>query len=212
MFYEDKQSYLDKNKYDDLNETNKIVLVGQVEREMNVSSSSIATIRLKVKNNNKDNILRVYDRAENLTDLNLKKGTYVKVEGKVRTMFKHERLFVSVQAQDISQLEENGHRDECKLIGHICKPPKYRVAKNGLEICESMIAVRETDTTDTNCIPFVTFGKDAKMLACLDEGEKIMIKGVLVSRMFFRQDGTKDFAYEVNARDIVDFEESNRNK
>ncbi len=111
---------------------------------------------------------KVYVPTMKVENLNLKDGSFVNIEGYLRTQnyIKNNKshLELSVRAYDIEKPEKSKMYDknECLLIGYLVKKPIYRTTPRGREIAEGIIAVEhfhERILNESYYIPFITWGK-----------------------------------------------------
>ena len=197
-------------------ENNHLILVGKIVSEQKYSheiygekfySFNLEVIRLS---NNADIIpITVSERL--LTDLDLKLGTEVEVEGQFRSYNNYEneknRLVLTVFAKEIRIAEphEEGDKDfitnEVTLVGYVCKKPIYRQTPFGREIADLLLAVNRA-YNKSDYIPCIAWGRNARFCQKIEVGTEVKVVGRVQSRSYEKkyEDGTTEtrIAYEVS--------------
>lgn len=128
--------------------------------------------------------------------------------GQVRTYNKmvdgKSKLIVVFFALDAEQY--TGYANEIELTGYFCKPPAHRATPLGRDICDVQLAVnRERNKADY--IPLIIWGRTAKLIARLDVGAHVKIKGRFQSRVYQKataQGVVEKTAYEVSVSRIAE--------
>jgi len=168
-------------------------------------------------------LCKVYVPTMKIENLNLKEGSFVNIEGYLRTQNyvrnNKSHLELSVRAYDIQKPEKSKMYDnnECLLIGHLAKKPIYRTTPFGREIGEGILAVEhfhERTMNESYYIPFIVWGGNAGFLQQFDAGDKFALEGRLQSRPYDKKmpDGSihKKIAFEMSAHNVVYLRENNR--
>ena len=126
--------------------------------------------------------------------------------GQVRTYNKmvdgKSRLIVVFFALEV--LEYKGNENEVELTGFFCKPPVHRTTPLGRDICDVQIAVNR-DRQKSDYIPLIIWGRTARLIARLDVGAHVNVKGRLQSRVYQKQTEqgvVEKTAYEVSVNRI----------
>lgn len=122
------------------------------------------------------------------------------------------RLILYIQVDDIEILVGDKvpsliNSNEVHLTGFLCKLPTYRKTPLGREICDVLIAVNRNNR-DSDYIPTVCWGKNAKLASSFIIGDKVQVEGRIQSREYQKRVGDnyeKRIAYEVSARSIFKF-------
>lgn len=142
-------------------------------------------------------------------------GGHVYIEGRYISSNKHENgknhLILEIKEGIISYGNEQ-ERDENKIIleGYLCKPPVYRRAPRGKEICDLMIACNEYDLRRTDYIPCIAWWKEAREAADFKVGDFVKIIGRIQSRIYHKKLSGDEVelrtAYEVSIGRIIEHE------
>ena len=115
------------------------------------------------------------------------------------------KLMLHVFARELNT-EPMEERNDILLRGTICKQPNFRTTPMGREICDFMLAVnRRYGRSDY--LPCIGWGKQARLLACMDVGTVLSLRGRMQSRQYIKVIEGKPVektAYEVS---LIDFEE-----
>lgn len=126
--------------------------------------------------------------------------------GQVRTYNKmvdgKSRLIVVFFALEVA--EYKGNENEVELTGFFCKPPVRRTTPLGRDICNVQIAVNR-DRQKSDYIPLIIWGRTARLIARLDVGAHVNVKGRLQSRVYQKQTEQgviEKTAYEVSVSRI----------
>lgn len=146
---------------------------------------------------------------------NWKIGEHIYIEGKYTSYNKKENgkshLILEVKAETL--LGGDGSADdENKIIleGYLCKPPVYRRAPRGKEICDLMIACNEYDLRRTDYIPCIAWWKEAREAADFKVGDFVKIIGRIQSRIYHKKLSGDEVelrtAYEVSIGRIIEHE------
>ena len=126
--------------------------------------------------------------------------------GQVRTYNKmvdgKSRLFVVFFALETADYTD--YINEIELTGFFCKPPVHRTTPLGRDICDVQIAVNR-DRQKSDYIPIIIWGRTARLIARLDVGAHVNVKGRLQSRVYQKQTEQgviEKTAYEVSVSRI----------
>lgn len=133
-------------------------------------------------------------------------GDRISLVGQVRTYNKvvdgKSRLFVVFFALETADYTE--YINEIELTGFFCKPPVHRTTPLGRDICDAQIAVNR-DRQKSDYIPLIIWGRTARLIARLDVGAHVNVKGRLQSRVYQKQTEQgviEKTAYEVSVSRI----------
>lgn len=102
------------------------------------------------------------------------------------------------------------------LIGNLTKDPELKTTPSGVSVCQFTLAVNRRFTNaqgvrEADFIPVVTWRQQADLCArYLSKGRKCAVVGMIQTRSYDAQDGTKRYVTEVVA-DEVEFLGSNPN-
>ena len=112
------------------------------------------------------------------------------------------RLFVVFFALETADYTD--YINEIELTGFFCKPPVHRTTPLGRDICDAQIAVNR-DRQKSDYIPLIIWGRTARLIARLDVGAHVNVKGRLQSRVYQKQTEQgviEKTAYEVSVSRI----------
>lgn len=112
------------------------------------------------------------------------------------------RLFVVFFALETADYTD--YINEIELTGFFCKPPVHRTTPLGRDICDVQIAVNR-DRQKSDYIPLIIWGRTARLIARLDVGAHVNVKGRLQSRVYQKQTEQgviEKTAYEVSVSRI----------
>ena len=133
-------------------------------------------------------------------------GDRISLVGQVRTYNKvvdgKSRLIVVFFALEIADYTD--YINEIELTGFFCKPPVHRTTPLGRDICDAQIAVNR-DRQKSDYIPLIIWGRTARLIARLDVGAHVHVKGRLQSRVYQKQTEQgviEKTAYEVSVSRI----------
>lgn len=133
-------------------------------------------------------------------------GDRVSLVGQVRTYNRvvdgKSRLFVVFFALETADYTD--YINEIELTGFFCKPPVHRTTPLGRDICDAQIAVNR-DRQKSDYIPIIIWGRTARLIARLDVGAHVNVKGRLQSRVYQKQTEQgviEKTAYEVSVSRI----------
>ncbi len=198
-------------------ENNHLVLVGKVVSDKSYSHEiygekfyvfNLEVVRLS----STVDIIPITVSERLLTDLDLKIGKKVKVEGQFRSYNNYEnernRLILTVFAKEIIEAEEVSEEKEKEeltneviLVGYICKKPIYRQTPFGREIADVLLAVNRA-YNKSDYIPSIAWGRNARFCQNMEVGTEVKIIGRVQSRNYEKkfEDGTVEtrVAYEVS--------------
>lgn len=113
------------------------------------------------------------------------------------------RLVLTVLAREIAA-SDGPDEDRITLTGAICKRPGLRVTPMGREICDIILAVNRRYRR-SDYIPVITWGAQARQVAEMPVGTRLMARGRLQSRAYTKViDGAAEqrLAFEVSAADV----------
>ncbi len=94
------------------------------------------------------------------------------------------------------------------LIGNLTRDPELRTAASGVPVCTFTLAINRRFTNkqgvrEADFIPIVTFKQKAELCArYLTKGRKVAVEGVIQTRSYDAQDGTKRYVTEVVADEV----------
>ena len=133
-------------------------------------------------------------------------GDRISLVGQVRTYNRvvdgKSRLFVVFFALETADYTD--YINEIELTGFFCKPPVRRTTPLGRDICDVQIAVNR-DRQKSDYIPLIIWGRTARLIARLDVGAHVNVKGRLQSRVYQKQTEQgviEKTAYEVSVSRI----------
>jgi len=133
-------------------------------------------------------------------------GDRISLVGQVRTYNRvvdgKSRLFVVFFA--LETVDYTDYINEIELTGFFCKPPVHRTTPLGRDICNVQIAVNR-DRQKSDYIPLIIWGRTARLIARLDVGAHVNVKGRLQSRVYQKQTEQgviEKTAYEVSVSRI----------
>ena len=149
-------------------------------------------------------VLPVIAAEDVLNTMDLSGGGRIEVRGQLRSFNSRapsgRKLILSVYAAELETSDE-GPENLVELTGALCKPPVYRRAPLGREICDVMLAVsRPYHRTDY--LPCILWGRTAQAAAQLPPGAQLALTGRLQSREYVKllPGGSETrVAYEVSA-------------
>lgn len=137
-------------------------------------------------------------------------GMFVTIEGQVRTRNQKNgsdksKLLVFGYANDVNQISEaellaTEVKNQVEMEGYVCKAPTYRETTTGRVITDLLIACNR-QYANSDYIPCITWGINAKMAKKLCVGDKIKFTGRFQSREYRRKNdeaGTINVTYEVS--------------
>ena len=113
------------------------------------------------------------------------------------------RLILTVLARELGD-GDGPDEDRISLVGAICKEPILRVTPMGREICDLILAVNRRYRR-SDYIPVIAWGAQARQIAEMPVGTRMMVRGRLQSRAYTKVIGDEAFeriAFEVSAADI----------
>ncbi len=219
--------FYDRYKYNDLGYNNKIELGGFVKTTPRLNLENGATtfyFETKRKSGVVDSF-QVYVPARNLKDAKLQLGNFLKIDGQIRTenFYKNNKshLHIAVRANEIQVLHKGDgipmeDKNECTLVGYLCKEPIYRETPLGREITDGLLAVENKNKNESYYIPFVAWGRNARYLGNCKIGDKLGIEGRLQSREYLKANllGKVETrtAYEVSASEVAALRYNNLTK
>lgn len=133
-------------------------------------------------------------------------GDRISLVGQVRTYNRvvdgKSRLFVVFFALETADYTD--YINEIELTGFFCKSPVHRTTPLGRDICDVQIAVNR-DRQKSDYIPLIIWGRTARLIARLDVGAHVNVKGRLQSRVYQKQTEQgviEKTAYEVSVSRI----------
>ena len=133
-------------------------------------------------------------------------GDRISLVGQVRTYNRvvdgKSKLFVVFFALETADYTD--YINEIELTGFFCKPPVHRTTPLGRDICDVRLAVNR-DRQKSDYIPLIIWGRTARLIARLDVGAHVNVKGRLQSRVYQKQTEQgviEKTAYEVSVSRI----------
>lgn len=143
-----------------------------------------------------------------LSDINMKKGDYVEIQGQFRSYNNYtsegNKLILTVFVRSISiinDLEKIKNPNQIILNGYVCKKPIYRTTPFGREISDILLAVNRS-YNKSDYIPCISWGRNARFTDNLDVGDNIKVWGRIQSRDYQKKLSTGETitktAYEVS--------------
>lgn len=196
---------------DNLLLNNKIYLEGTVAAELQFShemyGEGFYTFTLEVPrlSDTKD-FLSITVSERLITNMNIKKGAELIVEGQLRSYNKFvdgsNRLILTVFARNIEYcIEKSKNPNQIYLDGFICKQPIYRTTPFGREIADMLLAVNRS-YNKSDYIPTIAWGRNSRFCEILNVGDNIRVWGRLQSREYQKkvneEEVIKKVAYEVS--------------
>lgn len=194
----------------ELNNNNKVTLVGTIESEFTYSHEVfgekfyMVDLAVARKSGIVDFLpLMISERIIDVTDDF--RGSDVKVEGYFRSYNHrtenehHLRLSVFVtEIEDAGELRDN---NVIVLEGFLCKKPVCRVTPKGREIVDFLFAVNRA-YGKSDYIPCIAWGRNAGYVSQFDIGTKLRLEGRIQSRTYNKKLSETEFeertAYEVS--------------
>lgn len=197
---------------DNYTENNRAEVIGVVSDEPKISHEIygekffVFTLRIPRLSGISDNVkIMVSDRL--LTDVPIKLGDIVEVEGQFRSYNDYEngdnRLLLTVFAKDIRRAETENEKNPNSLYlnGFICKTPVYRTTPFGREITDMLLAVNRS-YNKSDYIPVIAWGRNARYCKNINVGDNIKIWGRIQSRIYQKHISDEEIiektAYEVS--------------
>ena len=155
-------------------------------------------------------VIQVLVRQTTILTEDLHTGQPVHVFGQLRSYNNKSgvgpKLMLHVFAKELNT-QPMEDRNDILLHGTICKQPNFRTTPMGREICDFMLAVnRKYGRSDY--LPCIAWGQKARLLACLDVGTVLSLRGRIQSRQYIKVINdlpVEKTAYEVS---LIDFEEA----
>ncbi|SHE82452.1 single-stranded DNA-binding protein [Clostridium fallax] len=190
---------------------NKIYLEGVVASDLEFShemyGEGFYTFGLEVvRLSDSKDILNVTVSERLITNMNLKIGDEIIVDGQLRSYNKFidgaNKLILTVFARNIEFCTERSKNpNEIFLDGYICKSPVYRTTPFGREIADVLLAVNRA-YNKSDYIPTIAWGRNSRFCQSLKVGDNIRIWGRLQSREYQKKisenETVKKVAYEVS--------------
>lgn len=138
----------------------------------------------------------------------ISKGDQIALEGQIRTYQKFaegkNHLMIIFLATEVLRYEKDINL--INLTGYLCVNPRYRVTPLGREICDLMLAVKNSQDK-SDYIPCVIWDRRSKVASDFTVGTKLKVVGRMQSRLYTKtlSDGsTKEkIAYELSVSSIV---------
>ncbi|MBO5744013.1 MAG: single-stranded DNA-binding protein [Clostridia bacterium] len=183
---------------DNVNLNNEVKLTGLVDSELKVSheiyGEAFYSFVLRVMRlSDICDYINVTVSERLLSSLELKKGSFVTVNGQFRSYNNYSdtgsRLILTVFARDIvisdefSQEASGTNPNYIYLNGFLCKMPVYRTTPFGREITDILIAVNRA-YNKSDYIPCIAWGRNARFSSNLSVGDNIKIWGRIQSREY----------------------------
>ena len=137
-------------------------------------------------------------------------GERVHVVGSFRSHNEETRLILNVFADEIEKTESLEDVNQIDLNAYICKKPNYRETPQGRLIADLLLACNRR-SGKSDCIPSISWGRNAKYCSSLEVGTKVSVKGRVQSRGYQKKINETEFedrvAYEVSVNLIESKEE-----
>jgi single-stranded DNA-binding protein len=202
-------------------ENNKLVLVGNV-RECVLSFTSRSKIEekfyrieLEIPRKSKYvDVIPVVCSEKLLYDVNVEKGSRIRVEGKIHTRNYEgtdgrSHLNVFAYARDVSEVPsdekiDNSETNYIELHGYVCRDThSRRTGKTKRAITDIMLAVNRVFYDKTDYIPCIAWGRNATLAGKRKVGDLVKVVGRFQSRQYDKKGirGTKT-AYEISVMDM----------
>ena len=182
-----------KNTADNIYETNKIMIAGQIESPLKFSHKTYGeafyTFQLGVeRRSGYVDEINVMISERLIYETPLKTGDFVEITGQVRTYNEtvdgRNKLNVVVFAREILTNEDVVYYENYVFLeGFLCKPPIKRTSPLGRDICDLMIAVNRM-YNKSDYIPCIAWGRNANYAETLGVGTRIYIEGRIQSREY----------------------------
>ena len=200
-----------KNTADNIYETNKIMIAGQIKSSLQFSHKTYGEVFYTF-------VLGVERRSGYVDEINvmiserliyetpLQTGDFVEITGQIRTYNEtvdgKNKLNVVVFVREILTNEDVVYYENYVFLeGFLCKSPIKRTSPLGRDICDLMIAVNRM-YNKSDYIPCIAWGRNANYAETLEVGTKIYIEGRIQSREYKKKfdDGTSELrkAFEVS--------------
>jgi len=196
---------------DNIYETNKIMVAGQIKSPLKFSHKTygeafyIFELGVERRSGYVDEInVMISERL--IYETPLQTGDFVEITGQIRTYNEtvdgRNKLNVVVFAREILTNEDVVYYENYVFLqGFLCKPPIKRTSPLGRDICDLMIAVNRM-YNKSDYIPCIAWGRNANYADTLEIGTKIYIEGRIQSREYKKKfdDGTSEVrkAFEVS--------------
>lgn len=180
-------------------DTNMVTIVGKITTEKEFShemyGEGFYVFDLEVPRlSDFVDILPVTISERLFVNINLVPGTYVVVEGQLRSYNRYvnnsNRLLLTVFARDIYMPQDEEELNELLkkpneifIDGYICKPPIYRTTPFGREITDLLVAVNRP-YNKSDYIPCIAWGRNARFCEKLLVGDHIRLWGRVQSREY----------------------------
>lgn len=101
--------------------------------------------------------------------------------------------------------------NEVWIDGTICKQPYYRKTPLGREICDLLIASNRERGFNSDYLPSIAWGRNARRTSNMEVGKNVIARGRLQSRSYLKkyEDGTSEMkvAYELSLSAVGEREE-----
>lgn len=138
---------------------------------------------------------------------NIKIGDQIALEGQIRTYQKfaegRNHLIIVFLAQEVMKYEKDINTVD--ITGFICTNPHYRTTPLGRDICDIMLAVKNSQSK-SDYIPCIVWDRKSKYAAGLSVGTKLRLTGRFQSRSYTKMlaDGSSEerTAYELSVGTI----------
>lgn len=200
-----------KNTADNIYETNKIMVAGQIKSPLKFSHKTYGeafyTFELGVeRRSGYIDEINVMISERLIYETPLQAGDFVEITGQIRTYNEtvdgRNKLNVVVFVREILTNEDVEYYENYVFLeGFLCKAPIKRTSPLGRDICDLMIAVNRM-YNKSDYIPCIAWGRNANYAETLAVGTKIYIEGRIQSREYKKKfdDGTSEVrkAFEVS--------------
>lgn len=200
-----------KNTADNVYETNKIMVAGQIKSALQFSHKTygeafyIFTLGVERRSGYVDEVnVMISERL--IYEAPLQTGDFVEITGQIRTYNEtadgKNKLNVVIFVREILLNEDVVYYENYVFLeGFLCKAPIKRTSPLGRDICDLMIAVNRM-YNKSDYIPCIAWGRNANYAETLPVGTRIYIEGRIQSREYKKkfEDGTSELrrAFEVS--------------
>ena len=197
-----------------MNSNNFVYLQGEVvtEPEFNhtFKDEDFYTFNLSVKRLSEEkDIIPITISNRIMKDIHL--GDTLGIRGEFRSFNKfdegHRKLLLSVFCKEVCEYDDNVNSNVIELDGFICKPPIFRNTPLSREICDLLLAVNRKYHNNSDYIPCIAWGRNAKFVSELPVGARVKLVGRIQSREYKKQiEGQEPVsrrAYEVSISNIA---------
>ncbi len=152
--------------------------------------------------------------SERLMTDDMQVGRTISALGQFRSYNKLEggrsRLMLTVFVRELLPSPPSANPNSIVLSGYICKPPVYRTTPFNREIADLLVAVNRS-YNKSDYIPAIAWGRNARFVAKMSVGDKIVLSGRIQSREYQKKQPDDTFltmtAYEVSVSKLALFDD-----